>query len=631
MAINESNNGTNNTTNAQQQSAPQGAQGQQYGNAGYGAGYDQQAQPAGLANVNALLRRSGNFDGTETRSAEALTALSKAREQAVASQALDGQNELIRFDRDANRVGLPAILVMKTVKIQGKLYSVVRTLLLESEGVRLRPRKLQFGVENIEIPTRPQDVFNDVYWTRISEFVRRNKANNEIVVADAGPFVVPSDFDFKDEQAVSRVLITSVNRCDDIIAKVSGERPFTVSLVKGKDEYLSARLDFTGMPVKDMAGNPIRADIIVTMNRSSKTAAVQDDFYESETSFNSVAGFVNLEYTPPQAGQMQQMGWGQQQMPTQLFTPTFVITDVRQADWIQANTLELYWLAISNAYRVTAGTSWARTFLPTVGAKKDPKDIGAIGYLTPAAKKIVTKGDTFSDQDFVTLMTTFVNPNPTFLIDVNPVGENAAIENILIDAATQGSPNQARAVDAIIRALNNLTGNLFSKYFDSTKHALVVPYGVDVHNGYYLDEHGEKRDIRDLDVLAALNACDGNVPEFMSWYRTMCDNSTPTELRLKQRENFERMYLAQNLVITGRSTRLLLTPQLIEALHKSTSEAGVTVNMENVATVFGQQRFAGNQLVGQYTVSGAAPMNMGVSNNGAVYTPGGVTGSGRIY
>jgi hypothetical protein len=623
MAIEDSN-------NTNQQAAPEVNQqttGQQQ--FGYGSAAPQQPRTqTGLASLNQLLQRSGAYDGSETRSSEALKAFTEAREHAVGSQALADDFELVRFDRDTNRVGLSSILVTKMVKAKGSIYSVVRTLILDSDAVRLRPRTLQMGVERVDIATRPQDVFNDTYWSRMSQFIVRAKGVPEMVVADAGPLVIPTDFDFKDAQAVTRLLITSVNRCDDIVAKILGETPFTVQAVKGQDEFLTARLDFSGLPQTDIVGHPIRSDITVTMNRSSKNAQNQDDFYESETSFNAVSGFVNLEYTPPQAA-VQQMGWSQPQMPTQLFTPTFVITDVRQAEWIRANTLELYILAISNAYRVTAGTSWARTFLPSVGTKKDPKDIGALGYLTAAGQKIKTKGDTFSDQDFAELMGALVKPNPTFLLDVNPVGENAALENLFVDAA--GGANQARAVEAIIRACNNLTGNAFSKYFDASKHALVVPYASDVHLGYYEDEHNEKRDIRDLDVLAALNASEGNVQEFMNWYRTWCDLSTHSEIRLKQREGFERAYLAQNMVITGRATRLLLTGEFIEALDKATKEAGVNVSMENVSTTFGAQRFIGNQLVGQYSVSSNAQVSMGAVGGGQVYNVGGVTNSGRIY
>lgn len=626
MAIEDSN---ENGQAKPEQAAPAGGQAPNQ-NAGYAGGYTTGGQAPvnpGLGNLNRVLQRSGNFDGSEGRSAEAVKSLSEIAKKLIESQALQGEFELVRFDREANRVGLSSLLVMKVVKNAGKTYAVVRPLVLSADGIKLKPRVIQMGNDRTEVPTRPQDVYNDVYFTRMSEFLQRKIGITGLIVADAGPLDVPADFNFGDDQKVSEMLIQSVNRCDDVKGKIIGEQPFTVQQVKNADEYLTARLDFTGLPTHDLVGHPVRADITVSMNRGTKTnQAAEQDYYDAETSFNSVSGFVNLEFTPPQQQPMLQYN---QAPVTQLFTPTFVITQVKQAGWIQANTLELYMLAISNAYRVTAGTQWARAFLPGLGAKNDPRDIGALGYLTAAAQKIKTKGEGFKDTDFVELMTTLVKSNLAFLIDVNPLGENAAIENILIDAA--GGVNSAKATTALVLAANRLTGNKFSEFFDHNKFSICVPYGVDVHLGYYLDEHNEKRDIRDLDVLAMLNASQGNMQEFMNWYRTYCDTSIMNEMRLKQREGFERQYLANNMVITGRGTRLLLTPQFVEALDKATQAAGVNVSMENMSTVFGAQRFAGNQLIGQYAVSGAAAMNYAGQNTQVQYTTGAVAGGGRIY
>jgi hypothetical protein len=629
MAVNDRNEQNQSTT---QQAAPQAQPQQPYASqAGVGAGVGQ--PHVGMGNINQVLRRSGTYDSSETHSAEALRGLKEAARQALEAQRLTDDFELIRFDRDANRVGLSAILVTKFVKSSGTVYAAVRTLLLDSEGVRLKPKVEQYGAQRIELPTRPQDVFNDVYWGRLTDFLRRQRGMNDLVVVDAGPLVVPTDFDFKDELATSRLLITSVNRCDDIKAKVQGEVPFNAAQVKRADERLTARIDLTGEPSYNVVGEPVRSDILINMNRTSAQASQEEDYYERETQFNSVAGFVNLEYTPAPVVQ-QVPGWGQQpQGPQPIFTPTFVITDVSQADWIQAQTPELYWLALSNAYRVTAGTQWVKAFLPQVGRKGvDPRDIGALGYLTQAGAKIETKSDSFTEQDFIELMGALVKPQPSFLIDVNPVGDHAAIENYLIDAAFEG-PNQAKAIQKLIQAADNLTGGRFSAHFNARENALVVPYGQEIHLGHYIGEDGEKRDIRDLDVLAMLNLTQGNVGDFMEWYRTLCDTSIPHALRLQQRERFERQFLSKSLKITGRAVRLLFTPQCIEALDLATREAGVTVDFENMTSIMGGQRFTGNTMVGQYTVSRSANMGYG-QPAGASYNPaayGGVTGSGRLY
>lgn len=604
-------------------------------NRGYAsANNNQPREHVGMSNVNSMLQRSGSYDRSESRSADALRGLRAAADSAIASQQLDDSFELVRFDRDANRVGLPALLVLKTAKVQGEIYASVRTLVLDSEGIRLRPKTLQLGPQRIESPTRPQDVFNDVYWARIVEFLRNSRGIPNLKVVDAGPLVVPTDFDFNDPITAAHLVVTSVNRVDDIVARIQGETPFSVAEVKRSDERLTARIDFSGQPQTDIVGHPLRSDIVVTMNRQANNSNVQeDDYYERENSFNSVSGYMNLEYAPPQLQQPAvNSNWNQPQ-PTQLFSPTFVITDVSQADWIRALTPELYLLAIANAYRVTAGTQWVRSFLPQVGRKGvDPRDIGALGYMTQAGQKIETKSDSFSEQDFVELVTALVRPNPTFLLDVNPVGDHAVIEMLFMDSAFQ-NPNQQRATARLISAADNLTGGLFSQKFDARQFPLVVPYEQEVHLGYYLSEDGEKRDIRDLDVLAMLNLTQGNTQDFIEWYRTYCDQNVPSEIRLQQRERMERNYLSKSLTITGRATRLLLSPQFIEALDAATREAGVQVDFENVTSVMGAQRFIGNTMVNNYAVGRNA--TMGYAGQGQQFVSGqGYTGgssSGRMY
>lgn len=615
-----------------QQAGQAQAQSQQpngYAQAGQQQSTQQPAGAIGMQNVNSVLSRSGSYDGTESRSAEALNALNEASKKAQETQRLNGTDlEILRFDRDANRVGLPSILVVKTVKREGITTAVVRTLLLATDAVRLKPRVQQVGHERIETPTLPQHVFNDTYWSRVVDFLRGHRGMPTLNVLNAGPTVVPADFDFKDIQRTTAVVINSVNRTDDIIAKVVKEEPFNITRIRKDDEFFTSRVDLSGQPTTDLFGNPSRADMVITLGRSSKTAQNEDDFYDGETTFNSLSAFVNLEYTPQQA---QPNAWNQAQPVTQILTPTIVITAVKQADWIDANTTELYLFGLGNAYRVTAGTQWARTLLPTVGKKKDLRDIGALGFLLPSGKRIATKGDGFKEQDFAELMGTYVKPVPAFLLDVDPMGPNAAIEGLFLAAAGQGA-DKARAVQAIVQAANNLYGNLFSQFFDHTKTEIVVPYGVDVNLGYYFDEHNEKRDIRDLGTLEVLNATDGDLQSWTAWYRTMCDQSIPAPVRMKQRSSIEQLYLGSNLHYTGVASRLMLTPDFIQALDKAATAASVAVNFENLTTVFGGQRFQGNEVIGQYTVGAPAQVNYGGQQQVTGYSSTlGTTQAGRSW
>lgn len=625
---------------------PQGGpqNGPQPGGYGYGpqqGGYgqrpgEQQNTVGGMGAVNQVLRRAASYGGAEKRSAEALRALNDVKEEGIKSQDLTGDFELTRFDRDANRVGLPSVLVHRAVRIDGDVFVVVRTLLLDCEGIRLPPQTIPMANgQRQEVETLPQDVYTENYWNRIVAAVQDTFGSENVRVVDAGPLLVTKDFDFHDTSDTMRLLVNSINRCGDVYGRLVGEEPFSIGHVMSPNDRLTARIDTSGEHrITDIMGHPIRNDLMVTM-ASAVNDAGQDEFFQVENEFNYVSAIVSLELDANAAATHHQPGfggnWGQQQAPQPMFVPTITLTDIGQASWIDAETLELMHLAMSNAFRCTAQNQWARYFLPSVGTKgPDPRDIGALGYLTPQAKMIDTKSDKFGDQQFAEWMQFLVKPQPAFLIDVNPMGEHSGNEGYLIDAAFEG-PNQAAAHKRLVEAADNLFDGWFSQFFDVNK-PIVVPYEQEVHLGYYTNADGDVSDIRDLDFLAMLNYTQGNMNDFMEWYRSLCDTSIPREQRLRTREMFERQYLSKNLTITGRAIRLLLTPDYIQALDAAGKKSGLQVSMDATTEVMGATRFAGNTLAGQYSVERNAEIGYGA---GAPKTHrtygGGVGGSGRLY
>ncbi len=563
----------------------------------------QQQQQASASSLGSMFRRSGRTDGGDNRAAETLQILQRLKTESVENQDLEEDFQILRFDRDENRVGWSALLIVKTATINGKAVAAVRTIMMPNPTIKLPNRKIHynngFQQDVLEIEVEPRDVFSVSYWNRICDFLRTTSGKMDLQVRSAGAFPVPGEFDLKEEHVLKQVLIRSVNLCDDMLMRTSGETPFTVNMIKGADELLTASMDFSGTAQHDQLGNPVRSDIVVSLNRSKRGQETENEFYEADSTLNQVSLMVDLEYA--QAPQQQMFGQ-QQMMPTQVCTPTVVITDVRNAPWIKANTMELHLFALSNAFRVTANQAWARAFLPEVGKVKDMRDIGALGWLSPVGKKIETKSETFTQQNFADLMFSMVKPNPVFCIDLDDMGDNSVIDSVWIDA--MGGVNQSKAVATIVQAINNLIGRDFKEFFDYTTKPLVSTYGSSINKGYYFD--GDvKRDRRDLDVLGALNAADGNQQEWMSWYAAMCNPNVHPELRNKQAKNFDRQYLGQ-VTYTSKATRAILNPEFIQGLDRAIAAVGLVITMDNIAMSFGAQRFQGNAGIADFAVTGHA-------------------------
>jgi hypothetical protein len=584
----------------------------------------------GIGSLNARFSRSGRADGNDARTTKAFVAFSEARTEAIEQQDLSDGFHLFRFDRTAHQVAMASILVLKLVDNRGKPAILVKALPIVDNSVNVKPKTFQIAngfstFDKFETKPDASDIFTPLYWSRIVAHVRQVTGHPGADVYNAGPQAIHAEFDFDDKLVVRNLLIKAVNSVEDTMARLSDERPFSLATdMQSADEILAATIDYTGTPMESNTGIPQRADIVVTLQRRKKQGqnVQENEYYDADSQLNSVAMFTDLEYSPQQVQQVYGMPQGPVPAP---FMPALVVTAVKQAGWIMANTPEMYFFSLGNAFRATNGQGWAKQFLPTIGRIKDPRDIGAVGYLTAAGIKVETKSDTFTEQDFAGLMFSQVQQNPVIMIDLDRMGDNSFIETMIIDS--MGGANEQAAKAGLIRILCNLYGrDNFTSVFDVANEWLFRPYGTDFQLGYYPDENGEKRDRRDLDTLYALNACDGVVAEFMDWYAAKCNPNVHPEVRLKKSEQYDKQYLG-NVTSAGRVTRAIINPKLVAAMDAAQLKAGIAVTMDNVGSVFGGQRFQGNMALAGMNVQGVANVTSYIQNQN-VYAPsvGGATG-----
>ncbi len=563
----------------------------------------------GTGGINAQFTRSGNVQGGDARASEALTIFTRLKEQAVAQQDLADDFSILRFDRDQNQVGWSALVIAKQVTLNNQPVIAVRPLLLPNNAIELPKRKtsIQNGMQTdvIESDIDVSTVFSAQYFNRLSTYVQNTLGKPGAKVVLAGAFPVPADLVLKDSELQLRnLLIKSVNACDDILALHSGERPFTIAGLKGgQGETLAAKIDIRNQPIHDTVGNPIRADIVVTTQRVRRQGQQQEnEFYETDVKLNQVAMFTNLERTPQ--AQAQALFPNQQlAQPVAPWVAAVVITDVRNAEGIQANTPEMYWFSLSNAFRCTTGHAWARPFLPMTGVAKDMKDIGALGWMSALRNRIDTKSNNFGDDQFGQLMISQVQPYPVFQIDLNRLGETAVMDGLQLDAA--GGPNAQKAAATIVRQINNLGGGGFEKYFDHTTQPILERTGQIIDLGHWFDGD-EKRDRRDLDNLAALNAAEGNENEFWGFYGAQVNPGLHPDLRNRQSRNYDRQYLGSTVTYVNKAERCTYNAKFIEALDKYLVDAGLQITMDNTSVLNSGQRFTGNSVIGNNMVSAQA-------------------------
>lgn len=580
----------------------------------------------GMRGVNDRLRRSATSERSEKRVSEALNQMNTGIEECIRSQVIKGQApDLYRFDRQQQNLLMSAILATKVYKVGNDVHIAVRALLLESSDAPLPKLQRNVGNGQEEIQMLAQDVYDERYWNRIEDFVREQAKAPNATVHDAGVLYIPEvsrikdqsvGFDFTDIESVKELLVQTTNRLDDALSYEYGEEPLNLEGVKRDGERLRVSVD-TGddLQVYDTVGNPVRADMLLTMKLvSNDRDHGQQQGYLKEEELNRVAAFVDFEYTrPPQ--QTMQTPYGQQ--PPRPFTAMIIATQVRNASWVEAQTLELYILALSNLYRCLRQDAWAQTRNPKFTSGKtgkgvDTRDIGALAYMV-TGKKVELAHNATSDEDYIMFLEQTVEPHPAFGIDIDLVGDNIAVERHFLMAAA-GEQRRA-AKDFIIAACDNLTNNHFSTFFDAAND-IVVPLGTEVNLGRYPDANGEVRDPRDLDLVAALNLSKGNIEEFKRWYSTRLPSDGESyESAMRRRESIERNWLSPSLSITRRAPRLIFTQAFLDALDGACEAAGARVEMQDVIGLENNQ-FMGNTMIGQYRVAGQPRMGAGGGNQG---------------
>lgn len=591
--------------------------------------------PVGLSQLNRSFSRSGRPDGNDARITKALVAFTEAKVEAVEQQDLADNFHIYRFDRNAHQVAMGSILVLKLVDNRGTPAILVKALPILDKDIPIKPKQFQIqsaynNFDKFEVKPDASDIFTPLYWNRVVNYVRTATGHLNATVLNAGPQEIHSEFDFEDKGAVRNLLIKAVNSVEDAMARLSDERPFSLATdMQSQDEILAATIDYTGTQAETNTGLPIRSEIAVALQRRKKHNQQQvqeNEYYDADSQLNSVHMYVDLEYSPQQVQQIYGMP---ATAPVPPFIPALVVTAVKQANWIMANTPEMYFFALGNAYRATNGQGWAKVFLPTIGRTKDPRDIGATGYLSPKGLKVETKSDTFTEQDFAGLMFSQVQQNPVIMLDLDRMGDNSYVETMILDSL-EGSPNMQAARAGLVRILSNLYGREnFLAHFDPNTDWMFQAYGSDFNLGYYPGEDGEKRDRRDLDTLAALNFCEGIQAEFMDWYGAKCNPGVHPEVRRKKSEVYDKQYLG-NVTYTGRVTRVIVNPKLIAAMDASANKAGIAVTMDNIGSVFGAQRFQGNMGLAGMNVQGVANVATFVQN-GYQQAPAFQGGTGYQY
>lgn len=587
----------------QQTQQPQGAQNMsQNQNQNYGQpGQQQSGQRQGI--VQAMSRQRRAFGRSSV--GEVVKRLNTAAKEIFDSEVEDNVSyKLIPFDGHKNRTPLSALLLTLSDTVAGNTHVAVHVLLIEASGGKLMPTYVNINNQSVEVMTVASDVYNQTMWDRVAETLYETFGES-ITLHDAGATVIPTELRVEDTERLRTVLYKASEAVNSVMDNHVGTDvpPFALTSVDNRDAVV-ARLDYAPGEVTTAAGLPVRSDVCVTLQGQVAGTQNQPEMVQDITRIDA---YVDLVYDPS-ASQQMMGGFGQMQPATQYYHPRCIIT---QADTgVDVISMELLLLALSSAGLLSRNMAWGGVFRQRFDVKKgelDMRDIGAVGYdinLTgdPQAKqfeRINTNAANFTTNQLYQLLQTVMYPGLIYSMDVEEASDMSWI-NLTFIAAANGN---ADARDAIIQAADILTGGNFSQMYNG------APICVDdvnrIHLGYYTDEKGRLRDLRQLDYLAMLNLTgDKDINYVVEFADTYDRVDIPLEIRLEKRARIIQNVLGESVHFKGFARRITFTADFMTTLQAACAATGLQIRPSNTIQDFTGVGQRGNSAIGAYAVSG---------------------------
>lgn len=514
---------------------------------------------------------------------------------------------------DGKRWGIPvsAMVIVGYGSNAGVDAYAAHVMLIEASAPSLNPYSSNYGGINVEVQTVIGDLFTNEMWEVLKSAVKADMRVDADVYF-AGFSALPVELNPEDTTHMQAVISDAFEAVRSSIGNMIGGLPIFQLSMLPKSDRLQARVDCTLVQEQNSAGLPVRSDMSVTLtgvhnNQQQYPGMQQQNNWNAANiagvDFTKVSAYVDLVYAPPNAAmQMGNVAMLPQMMAmdTRHFDPRVIITQIESK--VGRQSLEFIMLAIHQATLLSRNMAWASPFRPRVNRGVRTRDIGALGLDIPALVKsetpgvgdiIDTQSSNFGDNEFYTLLTAAIRPDPIYAIDIEEAGHNSWLMSVFRAAA---NASNTEAWQEIVKACDNLTNNKFSPIFASLGGGPIIYNDNNrIHLGYYTNsETGKNHDIRDLDYLCLLNLVGKTDHNYARQFEaTYMDQNVPSEIRLMERYKIMQNVLRETMKLKGYASRYTFYPNFLKALSAAIQAEGFNITPMNLSITFGANQNRG--------------------------------------
>jgi len=487
------------------------------------------------------------------------------------------------LDNKTSRTHYSLVLITKAAQKGSEVYAATYGYLIESSASKLPPRNFNWQNQQYSLQTCPSDAVDGDLISRINEHLTTNFLPTDAKISVVQVQVLPNEFVLNDDstQVIERFLFNATQALSTELVKggVVQEQPASAKLIANGGQPIVGR-DNDPPPLFDSVGLPIRSDFAISLRQSTETNQnVWRPNDVAQPDLTRLEGYMDLDYRDPRLGQQGFVnGYPDPNAHLKIYTPRFVIT--RLDVLTEIITPELVLLALSTAAFVGLNNMWLEAFRPRKSNDDiNLRDITAIGLETPLTgqlERLPAPG--LSDlPKFYQMLLLGMTSDIRFSLDIDEAGD----QTWLLSDFYRASHGDAGGVQNIIAAANRLTNGIFGTRW-STNNRIAIDENNRIALGYWNDDAGQKRDLRELDYVAMLNlTADRDITRLHDWNATFnAQTGEPLEVRLERRERIARELIA-SYTLKGWARRIVLAPEFIITLANSIAEAGLVPNQTN--------------------------------------------------
>lgn len=522
---------------------------------------------------------------------------------------LKGNYKLHAVSREKQTGTFSAFVLSIHQVIGGKEIVAFHPFLIESSRSPLDPYLYDTTAGKIEIVIPTAEAYTDSFKDHVVKQIRQDYKNANLTTVECGMQVIPREAEIKTEDDLLIFLGAGVNSCALFIESMNPNAiRFNLKQITDDNNIRVMARTYLDTQNYTAANLPVRSDIVIEMSATSQGNSGKQGITEQRSMLlTRASAYVDLVYTPPPAT----FGQNMFQPGHPYYVPRICITQL-ETD-LAGSSLEFILLGIANmtilGRNKTYGISWKNNKANKAGINL--RDFGAVGLQVPGLlpdNQPAIINVTESDQALRQLMDTVLNPNTVYTLEVEQSSPNSWLLSIFADA----SKEETLGYDArrrIINAADNLTNGNFSPIYAQITNA---PVGTDLarvpmlrntqdqnYVGYYT-EGGEKRDIRELDLLAILNILGTKDPTLVNEYIRTIQGTEDIMVRLDKRARILRTF-ANGVHLRGYSTKYDFMATFVTALTNAVEATGIKVNNNAVG-------LRGDQMSYQTTQDWAAVM-----------------------